>query len=121
MLDYYTDFFYIFFFFFFFNDTATTEIYTLSLHDALPIFFAISLLGNCDSIRDHSNVIAPEPLFQEPFANSVAIGDNAVGKPACRCLGYAPDFVAVGGETQFTDRSNGGRPRCRHGRPECKK
>src|SRR5258708_29085172 len=27
-------------FFFFFNDTATTEIYTLSLHDALPIFLA---------------------------------------------------------------------------------
>src|SRR5256886_5697689 len=27
----------ILFFFFFFNDTATTEIYTLSLHDALPI------------------------------------------------------------------------------------
>src|SRR5216683_5495551 len=27
----------IFLFFFFFNDTATTEIYTLSLHDALPI------------------------------------------------------------------------------------
>src|SRR5476649_3049349 len=26
-------------FFFFFNDTATTEIYTLSLHDALPISF----------------------------------------------------------------------------------
>src|SRR6266571_9122038 len=26
--------------FFFFNDTATTEIYTLSLHDALPIFHA---------------------------------------------------------------------------------
>src|SRR5256885_4631344 len=26
------------FFFFFFNDTATTEIYTLSLHDALPIY-----------------------------------------------------------------------------------
>src|SRR5574337_1938006 len=33
-------FFFLFFFllfFFFFNDTATTEIYTLSLHDALPI------------------------------------------------------------------------------------
>src|SRR2546427_12551550 len=27
-------------FFFFFNDTATTEIYTLSLHDALPIYLA---------------------------------------------------------------------------------
>src|SRR5256886_4433552 len=29
-----------FFIFFFFNDTATTEIYTLSLHDALPILFS---------------------------------------------------------------------------------
>src|SRR3712207_7319538 len=28
---------YYFYVFFFFNDTATTEIYTLSLHDALPI------------------------------------------------------------------------------------
>src|SRR6266571_9504966 len=28
---------FFYFFFFFFNDTATTEIYTLSLHDALPI------------------------------------------------------------------------------------
>src|SRR2546430_7746402 len=27
--------------FFFFNDTATTEIYTLSLHDALPIYVAV--------------------------------------------------------------------------------
>src|SRR2546423_12959106 len=27
--------------FFFFNDTATTEIYTLSLHDALPIWYRI--------------------------------------------------------------------------------
>ena len=31
----------VMFFFFFFNDTATTEIYTLSLHDALPICFAL--------------------------------------------------------------------------------
>src|SRR6266496_1881037 len=32
----------LFFFFFFFNDTATTEIYTLSLHDALPIFLPLT-------------------------------------------------------------------------------
>src|SRR2546430_6748342 len=32
-------------YFFFFNDTATTEIYTLSLHDALPIFGGISIPG----------------------------------------------------------------------------
>src|SRR3712207_6905292 len=31
--------------FFFFNDTATTEIYTLSLHDALPIFDSLSMQG----------------------------------------------------------------------------
>src|SRR5258706_8983793 len=36
-----------FFFFFFFNDTATTEIYTLSLHDALPI---LSLGSGKDAI-----------------------------------------------------------------------
>ena len=29
---------------FFFNDTATTEIYTLSLHDALPIFLILAAL-----------------------------------------------------------------------------
>ena len=34
--------------FFFFNDTATTEIYTLSLHDALPIYGA----GNGTRTRD---------------------------------------------------------------------
>src|SRR5258707_11512886 len=32
--------------FFFFNDTATTEIYTLSLHDALPISNSLHLLRN---------------------------------------------------------------------------
>src|SRR4051812_49633691 len=35
------------FFFFFFNDTATTEIYTLSLHDALPISWARSPRSGC--------------------------------------------------------------------------
>src|SRR5260370_25921402 len=32
-------------FFFFFNDTATTEIYTLSLHDALPICSPLCRMG----------------------------------------------------------------------------
>src|SRR5258706_12730798 len=35
------------FFFFFFNDTATTEIYTLSLHDALPIY-SLKDVGNSE-------------------------------------------------------------------------
>src|SRR5437588_9510224 len=33
-------------FLFFFNDTATTEIYTLSLHDALPISIGIAWIAN---------------------------------------------------------------------------
>src|SRR2546425_2950693 len=36
---------FLFFFFFFFNDTATTEIYTLSLHDALPILAKVAANG----------------------------------------------------------------------------
>src|SRR2546427_8742636 len=39
------------FFFFFFNDTATTEIYTLSLHDALPI--STGRLENLRSFERH--------------------------------------------------------------------
>src|SRR5258708_22091675 len=31
--------------FFFFNDTATTEIYTLSLHDALPIYIGVQWMN----------------------------------------------------------------------------
>src|SRR2546430_5622813 len=45
------------FFFFFFNDTATTEIYTLSLHDALPISpsrtSALPLLGYRAQWKSH--------------------------------------------------------------------
>src|SRR5258708_8612150 len=39
---------------FFFNDTATTEIYTLSLHDALPIYTAAQFDGK---IRDTACII----------------------------------------------------------------
>src|SRR5256885_11242937 len=43
------------FFFFFFNDTATTEIYTLSLHDALPIL----IVGRNDDLL-RSRLVAAE-------------------------------------------------------------
>src|SRR2546422_6641639 len=57
------------FFFFFFNDTATTEIYTLSLHDALPI-----------------SALAPEPPLAvipfDPYGGAIYVpavinGDSA--------------------------------------------
>src|SRR5258707_8122004 len=52
-------------FFFFFNDTATTEIYTLSLHDALPIW-TCSLPSVEDKSRrtDHAH-----PRCQSPRGN----------------------------------------------------
>src|SRR5258708_28752568 len=37
--------------FFFFNDTATTEIYTLSLHDALPIYYFSIFWNVCRAAR----------------------------------------------------------------------
>src|SRR5438105_14416526 len=53
----FSSFFILIFSFFFFNDTATTEIYTLSLHDALPIFmdelkrsFRPELLNRIDEV-----------------------------------------------------------------------
>src|SRR5690349_24414745 len=46
-----------FFFFFFFNDTATTEIYTLSLHDALPIFHDES----AQEVREDQLVLVVDP------------------------------------------------------------
>src|SRR5256885_9232780 len=42
------------FFFFFFNDTATTEIYTLSLHDALPICLDALAVGLAAHRGDHA-------------------------------------------------------------------
>src|SRR3712207_6959212 len=46
------------FFFFFFNDTATTEIYTLSLHDALPILNNPSTLSHCGFLTTVANGIS---------------------------------------------------------------
>src|SRR6266516_8216997 len=58
------------FFFFFFNDTATTEIYTLSLHDALPIrhrWHRLQPLGVC--CRSHGSGRSEEHTseLQSPY------------------------------------------------------
>src|SRR5258707_11734769 len=61
--------------FFFFNDTATTEIYTLSLHDALPIF-------ERGIVRDAAADLRGEPA-----------GDAAVGRGQ---HGGPPDWLGHG-------------------------
>src|SRR3712207_2141282 len=54
--------------FFFFNDTATTEIYTLSLHDALPISYP----NGTQALRDVSLTI-PQGMYG-------LLGPNGAGK-----------------------------------------
>src|SRR5258707_8803988 len=45
---------------FFFNDTATTEIYTLSLHDALPIYAAAGYRDEACKILEQLNQLSTE-------------------------------------------------------------
>src|SRR2546430_10242305 len=61
------------FIFFFFNDTATTEIYTLSLHDALPIYLthtiSSSLLNEVAFNYNGNRInILPKSSFGAPLA-----------------------------------------------------
>src|SRR2546425_12350390 len=67
--------------FFFFNDTATTEIYTLSLHDALPIYHLI--VDQAVHPRPHvgeSLLCSTSRIFQEIGFLSVMEQENFVHK-----------------------------------------
>ena len=60
------------FVFFFFNDTATTEIYTLSLHDALPILIILGV-----------------DVFEDDEAYRELTGSPGKGKPDVEGRTYA--------------------------------
>src|SRR5215475_16105153 len=53
------------FFFFFFNDTATTEIYTLSLHDALPISSTIPSNRRTAPMTLRDRALTPQARSEE--------------------------------------------------------
>src|SRR2546425_9753013 len=55
------------FFFFFFNDTATTEIYTLSLHDALPILLSNETLEKASKKEGRKNMNRRRVLWLMAF------------------------------------------------------
>src|SRR3712207_7881538 len=58
--------------FFFFNDTATTEIYTLSLHDALPIHARVDSVTPVPSCRGAQPCVRPASLpLLYPYATVV--------------------------------------------------
>src|SRR2546430_13208278 len=81
------------FFFFFFNDTATTEIYTLSLHDALPI------LGDAAKLRAATGWVPrytlDDTLRSEEHTSELQSQSNLV----CRLL-----LEKKKNHHQFTDR-----------------
>src|SRR5690554_8017688 len=62
-------------FFFFFNDTATTEIYTLSLHDALPIYRCRYSSGP-EVLADHGGSGTAVTQLTDPDLGIAVIGDE---------------------------------------------
>src|SRR5260370_27329482 len=66
--------------FFFFNDTATTEIYTLSLHDALPI--CVSPFSACNSKRMRPSLLTHRRPRSEEHTSELQSHLNLV----CRLL-----------------------------------
>src|SRR6266852_9826929 len=69
-------------FFFFFNDTATTEIYTLSLHDALPILPKQPIPPNPKWVRRHAHIdeqrTPPDVLARQEPPEAAVVGLVAV-------------------------------------------
>src|SRR5215475_14528899 len=88
-----------FFYFFFFNDTATTEIYTLSLHDALPIWPSGAGVGHvpkrssgkpppAGSASDGRSSSCGQPLEGEMVRVAPRYHSGTLGRPspwAMRC------------------------------------
>src|SRR5256886_16119693 len=91
--------------FFFFNDTATTEIYTLSLHDALPIS---RMIAQRYRLNHHEINVEPRvtdiiqdivAAFDEPFADDSVIPSYYVSQAAARFVKVA--LSGLGGDELF--------------------
>src|SRR2546427_7167555 len=69
------------FLFFFFNDTATTEIYTLSLHDALPIYITRGVLVGVPHVIGHEHAMqavnaTPQPSWLKQDRKSTRLNSS---------------------------------------------
>src|SRR5256885_9212411 len=74
-------------FFFFFNDTAPTEIYPLSLHDALPISSDLPLDadGAYPALERHPHIIVGLTCYRE---SGGTVDGHRIDLPAIPCRGY---------------------------------
>src|SRR5256885_1152338 len=109
-------------FFFFFNDTATTEIYTLSLHDALPISIRAPAPGMLIYVKEQwsgkkrttgSQVTAWDPavgtlpdlakMESVTYVNEIDVRKVAVGQPAVITLDADPAKKLTGTVTNVAN------------------
>src|SRR3712207_7649377 len=71
--------------FFFFNDTATTEIYTLSLHDALPIFLLTGIVEEIGEVLNLYKGIKSSTINVKCklILENISIGDSICTNGVC--------------------------------------
>src|SRR5574337_32715 len=111
-----------FFIFFFFNDTATTEIYTLSLHDALPITARLwdpqtgkelrRYVGHALAVTSVAFSPDGQSVLTGSYDNTARLWDPQTGKElrrlyshvtgGIRGVAFSPDgrYVLTGGDDQ---------------------
>src|ERR1035441_3177939 len=93
-----------FFFFFFFNATATTEIYTLSLHDALPIWGydrivgALANLGHVVSDQTVGNILRRYGIQPAPKRSQSTTWKDFIASHLAVLAGTDFFTVEVGGD-----------------------
>src|SRR6266478_7563743 len=102
----------LYFVFFFFNDTATTEIYTLSLHDALPICTGDTPGGvanpccastTCDH-RCHIGAQHEQRVMLHRCSGERAGSSDRVGIATLRLVSGECDVVDIDGRVDFLER-----------------
>src|SRR5258708_26004384 len=113
--------------FFFFNDTATTEIYSLSLHDALPIFESAVLFHGIEGYldlelwgEDRSKAGSVLPCFYSRSGEPLVIPESFVPgvKAAVRgvaCVGCSHSHFLVPRQAPVEVAGGGGLPAARCG------
>src|SRR2546422_5835574 len=100
-------------FFFFFNDTATTEIYTLSLHDALPISYIAGGLELSEAVSGARAAAerARAMVDGSPLPLALVDGEGRVqqlNEAGCRLFGIAAEHEARGAHLEALGLSPSG-------------